>query len=124
MQAPITEQTIGSCLHKLAYDNNSIRIKPAFQDREHTREWNFVDAGSDLIGAYLAWQRHNALAALLGLENASVICNERLSRDHLDMYNRAIAFLKDATSRAGTPVHDQGADIKNLLYRMSSIYKI
>jgi hypothetical protein len=125
MQAPLTEQTIQDCLNALAYADFRIRIKREFRNLKHTGEWEFVWAENQLRGAYFAWwQNHNALAVLLCLENARVICNERLSPDYLDRYNRAIAFLQESTSRAGTPVHDQGAHIKNLLYRMSSINKI
>jgi len=118
MQTP-TDQLIERYLYSLAYAHNWERLKSDFQDNAHTQEPVFVEMQNVLIGAYFAWHEdRNALQALIFLEDATDICNERLYTPYLFMYNTSIAFLKECTSRAGTPIHDQDAHIQNLLQRM------
>jgi hypothetical protein len=119
MQDPITDQTIERFLYALAYRLNWERVKPEFQDYKHTEEVDFVFANNDLKAAYLEWhQDRDALQTLIHLENARVICNERFYPAYLTKYNTSIAFLQNSISRANTPIHDQGAQMENLLQRI------
>ena len=109
MQAPITGQTLEEYLHNLAFTDNSERLKREFLDIIHVQEWNFAWADNNLRGAYNSWHYdRDALKALDHLEVARVICNQRFQSRYLEMYNTSVAFLQNCTSRAGTPVHDQG----------------
>ena len=109
MQAPITDQTLEKYLHNLAFTSNWARLKREFLDDKYIREWNFAWADNNLRGAYSSWHHdRDALKALHHLEVARVICNERFESNYLEMYNTSVAFLQKCTSRAGTPVHDQG----------------
>ena len=109
MQAPITDQTLERYLHNLAYASNWERLKPEFQDDKYIEEWDFAWADNNLRSAYISWRHdRDALEALDHLEIARVICNERFYSNYLEMYNTSVAFLQNCTSRAGTPVHDQG----------------
>ena len=119
-QAP-TAQDIEQNLFDLAFDHFYERLKGEFTDWDTVREEAFQRADDCLTAAYYQWaDHHNALGALTYLENASVICNERLRPAYLLKYNESVSFLTRETSRAGTPVHGQGAHMRNLLLRVTA----
>jgi hypothetical protein len=120
MQAD-TAQTIEQDLHDLAFDLDSQRIKDEFRGSNHIYSQVFIFACDHLKGAYFMWaQDHDAEAALTRLENASVICNERLTPAYLEKYNTVVSYFHANASRAGTPVHDQGVHMRNLLLRVTA----
>ena len=115
------EQIIEQYLHDLAYGYDWLKIKPEFNIVNHMQEEAFRAADNHLRGAYLMWhQDSNAEAALTCLENASAICNERLTPAYLLKYNTVVSYFRGRLSRSGTPVHDQGAHMRNLLLRVTT----
>ena len=120
MQAP-TPQTIERYLHELAYASNWDRLKREFIDFEHTQEDAFLSAANNLNGAYLSWfQDRDTGAASLHLENARVICEERLYHNYLQKYNAAVSYFEGMLSRSGTPVHYQDARMQKLILRITA----
>jgi hypothetical protein len=120
MQAP-TEQTIEQYLHDLAFDQIYKRIKDEFCGSNHIHSEAFIFADDDLRGAYFQWaQDHNALGALTHLDNVRAICNERLQPAYLLKYNTVVSYFEGMMSRSGTPVHGQGAHMRNLLLRVTA----
>ena len=114
-----TAQTIEGYMHDLAYDDIVDRIKNEFWDK--LSEEAFKSAEDHLTTAYIQWAHHqNALVALTHLQNASVICNQRLQPAYLSKYNESVSYLTAETSRAGTPVHGQNAHMRNLLLRVTA----
>ena len=119
MQSP-TAQTIDRYLHDLAFTHNNERLKREFMDVEHTQEYAFISAANDLNGAYIMWyQDIDAVAASTHLENARVICTERLHHDYLQKYNAAVSYFEGILSRSGTPVQ-QNVHMQNLLLRVTA----
>jgi hypothetical protein len=120
MQAD-TAQTIEQYLHDLAFDLDRQRIKDEFRGSNHIYSQVFIFACDHLKGAYFMWvQDHDAEAALTRLEMVSVICNERLTPAYLEKYNTVVSYFEANASRAGTPVHDQGVHMRNLLLRVTA----
>jgi cobalamin-dependent methionine synthase I len=119
MPAP-TAQTIEQYLHDLAFGFPWLKIKPEFRKQKYMQEEAFIFADGDLRGAYLMWHQDNdAEAALTCLENASAICNQRLTRAYLLKYNTVVSYFEANASGAGTPVH-QDAHMRNLLLRVTA----
>ena len=115
-----TAQTIVQYLHDLAYGFDWLRIKREFNITKYMQEEAFIFADDYLRGAYLMWhQDHDAEAALTYLENARVICNERLTPAYLLKYNTVVSYFKASLSRSGTPVH-QEAHMQNLILRVTA----
>ena len=99
MEEP-TAQTIVQYLHDLAFHLDWKRIKPEFSGSNHMYSEAFIFAGDHLRGAYFMWsQDHDAEAALTYLENARVICNERLKPAYLLKYNTVVSYFKASLSR-------------------------
>ena len=119
MEEP-TAQTIVQYLHDLAYGFPWLKIKSEFNIAKYMQEEAFIFADDYLRGAYLMWhQDHDAETALTYLENARVICNERLTSEYLFKYNTVVSYFKAGLSRSGTPVH-QDAHMQNLLLRVTA----
>ena len=120
MPAP-TAQTIEQYLHDLAYGFPWLKIKPEFNIQKYMQEEAFIFADGDLRGAYLMWHQDNdAEAALTCLENASAICNQRLTDAYKLKYDTVVSYFEGMMSGSGTPVHGQGAHMRNLLLRVTA----
>jgi hypothetical protein len=123
-QAP-TAQDIEQNLYDLAFDDFYERLEGQFTIWDEIHSQAFQNAENCLTAAYVQWADHNdALGALNYLENASVICKQRLRPAYLSKYNESVSYLTTETSRAGTPVHSpvygQGAHMRNLLLRVTA----
>lgn len=108
-------------LNDLAFEHNYVRLQTAVREYPLKKHEEYVKMNRELSCAY--WElttNKNAGAAVAHLNNVQAICQEKLSPDYLEKYNRSIMQLEAHISKHGNFVSVE-MDLQKMLSRMQSL---